>query len=81
VTHVQFAAGHAPWIVESPVEALDMLFRRCLGPTVYTYRKFDHATKLAVRADAMALMNACLRPDGKVSLDRDYLLILAKRPG
>jgi hypothetical protein len=81
VTELRYAEGNAPWIVESPVEALDMLFRRCLGPTVYTYQQFDHKTKLAVRADAMALMNESLRPDGPVSLDRDYLLILAKRPG
>lgn len=66
--------GDVPWLVESPVEALDMLFRRALGPTVYTYRKFDHKTKLAARADAMALMHECQEPDGSVCLSRDYLL-------
>jgi 2-polyprenyl-3-methyl-5-hydroxy-6-metoxy-1,4-benzoquinol methylase len=78
---IHFDEGDAPWIVESPVEALDMLFRRALGPTVYSYQKFDHKTKLAVRADAMALMKSCLEPDGSVRLCRDYLLITARRSG
>ena len=77
--NVRFAGGDAPWIVESPTEALDMLFRRCLGPTVYTYQQFDHKNKLAVRADAMALMRENQRPDGTVSLSRHYLLIVAER--
>jgi ubiquinone/menaquinone biosynthesis C-methylase UbiE len=76
---IQHEHGDVPWVVESPTEALDMLFRRCLGPTVYTYRQFDHKTKLAVRADAMALMRECQREDGSVRLSRDYLLTVAKR--
>ena len=79
VTAMRHADGDVPWLVESPTEALDMLFRRSLGPTVYTYRKFDHKTKLAVRADAMALMRECQLPDGTVRLSRDYLLTAATR--
>ena len=79
VVDIQHDESDAPWLVESPVEALDMLFRRALGPTVYTYRQFDHRTKLAVRADAMALMRECEEPDGSVRLSRDYLLTVARR--
>ncbi len=79
LTGIQHTHGNAPWLVESPVEALDMLFRRALGPTVYTYQRFDDRTKLAVRADAMALMRECADPDGSVRLDRDYLLTTARR--
>ncbi|MBA2454234.1 MAG: class I SAM-dependent methyltransferase [Chloroflexia bacterium] len=79
VTDIQHAGGDAAWLVKSPVEALDMLFRRALGPTVYTYRQFDDVTKLAVRADAMALMRECEQADGSVRLSRDYLLTAAKR--
>jgi 2-polyprenyl-3-methyl-5-hydroxy-6-metoxy-1,4-benzoquinol methylase len=81
VADIRFDDGDAAWIVESPVEALDMLFRRCLGPTVYTYRKFDHQNKMAVRADAMALMRENQQPDGSVHLSRHYLLIAARKPG
>lgn len=79
ITDIQHSDGDAAWIVASPVEALDMLFRRALGPTVYTYRQFDDPTKLAVRADAMALMRECQEPDGTVRLSRDYLLTVARR--
>ena len=79
VDSISYDEGDAPWIVESPTEALDMLFRRCLGPTVYTYRQFDHETKLAVRADAMDLMRGNQQPDGSVRLSRDYLLIKATK--
>lgn len=79
VTDLRHESGDAPWIVESPTEALDMLFRRALGPTVYTYRKFDDETKKCVRADAMALMRDCQEPDGSVRLSRDYLLTTARR--
>lgn len=81
VSGISFDEGDAPWIVESPTEALDMLFRRCLGPTVYTYSKFDHQTKLAVRQDAMALMRENQLPDGSVRLSRDYLLVRAAKHG
>jgi SAM-dependent methyltransferase len=79
VTDIQHSDGDAAWIVESPVEALDMLFRRALGPTVYTYQQFDDPTRLAVRADAMALMREYEQPDGSVRLSRDYLLTVARR--
>ena len=79
VTGIRHASGDVPWIVESPTEALDMLFRRALGPTTYVYQQFDHQTKLAVRADAMALMRECQLPDGSVRLSRDYLLTVARR--
>lgn len=79
VASISFDEGDVPWIVESPTEALDMLFRRCLGPTVYTYQQFDHKTKLAVRADAMALMQRNLAGDGSVRLSRHYLLTVATR--
>ena len=79
VADMRHAEGDAPWIVESPAEALDMLFRRSLGPTVYTYRQIDPDTKLAIRADAMALMQENLEPDGSVRLTREYLLTLATR--
>lgn len=75
----RFADGDAPWLVDSPETALEMLFERSLGPTVYTYRRFNDETRLLVRADAMALMQEHITPDGSVRLSRDYLLTVATR--
>ncbi len=77
----RFASGDAPWLVDSPETALEMLFERSLGPTVYTYRRFNDETRALVRADAMALMQENLAPDGSVRLSRDYLLTVATRLG
>jgi SAM-dependent methyltransferase len=81
-TGIRFADGDAPWLADSPETALEMLFERSLGPTVYTYRRFSEEIRARVREDAMALMQENLASDGSVRLSRDYLLTVAtKRTG
>lgn len=79
VESLEHAEGNAPWRCRSPADALEILFARGLGPTIYVYRQFDDQTKLRVREDAIALLRECLEPDGTVNLRRDYLLTKATR--
>jgi SAM-dependent methyltransferase len=74
-----FADGNVPWRARSPSDAIDMLFYRALGPTMFFFNRFDDETKLSVHRDAICLMTDCLRPDGSVVLDRQYLLVRATR--
>ncbi len=78
---ITFAEGNVPWLAVSPSDAIEMLFYRSLGPTVYLFNSFDNATKLRCHNDATALMTDCLQPDGTIRLDRDYLLTRAIRRG
>lgn len=81
VTDITHDEGNAPWRISTVPEALDMLFSRSLGPTIYAYRQFDDQTKLAVRADAIALMRDCMEEGGTINLRRDYLLTRGVRRG
>ncbi len=74
---ITFADGNVPWLASSPSDAIDMLFKRSLGPTVYLFGTFEAETQLRVHNDAVQLMTSGLQSDGSVRLDRDYLIARA----
>lgn len=78
---ITFAEGNVPWLASTPSDAIEMLFQRSLGPTVYLFNNFDAETRLKVHNDAIQLMASCLQPDGSVRLDRDYLITRAVKRG
>jgi SAM-dependent methyltransferase len=74
---IDYIDGNVPWIAASPTDAIDMLFQRALGPTVYHFQRLDLQSQLAVHHAAIRLMTDCLQPDGSVRIDRQYLLVRA----
>jgi SAM-dependent methyltransferase len=74
---IDYINGNVPWVAASPSDALDMLFHRALGPTVYQFQRLDPGSQLAVHRAAIRLMTDCLQVDGTVRVDRHYLLVRA----
>jgi hypothetical protein len=74
-----YSEGNAPLRCPSPSDAVDLLFHRALGPTVYLFNSFEPATQLKAHEALIALLRDCLTGDGAVDLARDYLLVRATR--
>lgn len=77
--HFRYIDGNVPWRADSISDAIDMLFRRALGPTARIFQSLDARGQLAAHDAAIALLRNHLDPDGRLDLARHYLASAAIR--